>query len=53
MKGEFRCCFKKCKYKAESIIFVLEHMQDKHKLRIGKDLIKPTEKEGKSVEEKE
>jgi len=36
---EFRCCFLKCKYKAQSLIFIFEHMQDKHKLRIGKELI--------------
>lgn len=40
MKEYFRCCFGNCKYKAESIIFILEHMRDKHKLRIGKELIK-------------
>ena len=37
---EFKCWFEKCIYKNESLINVFKHMETKHKLQVGRNLLK-------------
>lgn len=41
-----RCCFSKCKYKNESMINVFKHMQEEHKLKVGKNIFKEISQSG-------
>ena len=47
---EFRCCFKKCRYQANSLLHIFKHMQVKHKLEVGKDVFKTSHNKNKSSE---
>ena len=37
-RNKFNCCFKTCKYKNEALVNIFKHMENKHDLKVGKDV---------------